>query len=124
MKILTISLLAHLASTALVVNAMAGIDDGITNHGVEGTFTSPIFPPKKTGGSLVSANAAISTSHAHQAGGPTAISGYVGEGTMAPHATAEFAVSGNWSGNVAINGTIHGTNGNVSMIQANYCQSR
>ncbi|KUI61787.1 hypothetical protein VP1G_08942 [Cytospora mali] len=61
MKILTISLFALLASTALVVDAMAGIDDGITNHGVmEGTITSAILPPEKTSGSLVSAKSIFS----------------------------------------------------------------
>lgn len=141
MKIFSVALLAILASTAFVVSAIAGMDDGITKYGGEGTLTAATFPPEKTGESIASENsisagpalvtftvvnkhsAAIGTSHAHQAGGPTAFSGYVGEGTMAPNATASFVVPRNWSGNVAVNDASHEVNGNVSLIEANYFQN-
>lgn len=66
---------------------------------------------------------AISTSHAHQPGGPTAFSGYVGEGTIDSNATASFVVPSNWSGNVAVNDARYDVNGNVSMIEANCFQN-
>ncbi|ROW06803.1 hypothetical protein VMCG_04225 [Cytospora schulzeri] len=118
-KTLTLSFLALLESAALIMNAIAGTEDGITNYGGEGTLTAAIFPPEKTGEGVVSANSitagpalvtftvvnkhseAISTSHAHQAGGPTAVSG----------------------GNVAINDAGYDANGDFAIIEANHGQT-
>ncbi|KAH8127562.1 hypothetical protein ACSS6W_000123 [Trichoderma asperelloides] len=63
---------------------------------------------------------AISTSHAHDPNGPSAVSGNVGPGTMAAGATAAFAVPTGWIGNVAINDAGWAITGDDSLIEANF----
>lgn len=63
---------------------------------------------------------AISTSHAHAATAPMAVSGNVGPGTMANGATAAFAVPTGWIGNVAINDAAYTITGDDSLIEANF----
>jgi hypothetical protein len=63
---------------------------------------------------------AISTSHAHAANGPSAVSGNVGPGTMANGATAAFALPTGWSGNVAINDAGFEITGDDSLIEASF----
>jgi len=66
--------------------------------------------------------APISTYHAHEAGGPTAIGGEAGSGTMAKGATAAFAVPTGWAGNVAVveYGGGRTVAGDESLIEANF----
>lgn len=63
---------------------------------------------------------AISTSHAHDPNGPSAVSGNVGPGTMANGATAAFAVPTGWIGNVAINDAGWAITGDDSLIEGNF----
>ena len=63
---------------------------------------------------------AISTSHAHAANGPSAVSGNVGPGTMAAGATASFAVPTGWAGNVAINDAGWTITGDDSLIEGSF----
>jgi hypothetical protein len=63
---------------------------------------------------------AISTSHAHAADGPSAVSGDVAPGTMANGATAAFALPTGWSGNVAINDAGWEITGDDSLIEASF----
>jgi hypothetical protein len=64
----------------------------------------------------------ISTSHAHNAGGPSAVSGNVSPGTIAAGATAAFAVPTGWAGNVAVvqYGSGRAIVGDESLIEASY----
>jgi hypothetical protein len=63
---------------------------------------------------------AITTSHVHNAGGPSAVSGNVGPGTMANGATAAFAVPTGWAGNVMINDAQWAITGDDSLIEASF----
>jgi hypothetical protein len=63
---------------------------------------------------------AISTSHAHAQGGPMAVSGNVGPGTMAKGETAAFALPTGWAGNVAINDAGSEITGDDSLIEASF----
>jgi hypothetical protein len=63
---------------------------------------------------------AITTSHAHNAGSPSAVSGNVGPGTMAAGATAVFAVPTGWAGNVAINDGRYAITGDDTLIEGSF----
>lgn len=105
----------------------------ISNAGVEGTITSSVPPFHTTptfGGispaptlltvTVVNAlDSAITTSHAHGAGDPTA-SGEVGHGTIAAGATASFVAPKNWSGIVAINDAKYDITANDSLIEGSF----
>jgi hypothetical protein len=62
----------------------------------------------------------ISTSHAQDPGGPSAVSGNIGSGTMAASATAAFAVPTGWIGNIAINDAKWAITGDDSLIEVNF----
>lgn len=62
----------------------------------------------------------ISTSHAHDPGGPSAVSGGTGPGTLAASATAAFAVPTGWIGNIAVNDAKWTITGDDSLIEANF----
>lgn len=63
---------------------------------------------------------AISTSHVHAVGAPSAVSGNVGPGTMAAGETAAFALPTGWSGNVAINDAGWELTGDDTLIEASF----
>lgn len=142
-----LTFLALVADMALAIPANSGkafttIASGIVNSGVEGTMTEMTIAPQKTGdGSEHSIldipigpefmtftvvnkhTASISTTHVVGAGAPTAVSGPVGAGTMAPNASSSFAVPLNWTGNVAVIDAAYNITGDVSLIEANYVQT-
>ncbi|KAH8903774.1 hypothetical protein BR93DRAFT_981111 [Coniochaeta sp. PMI_546] len=64
----------------------------------------------------------VSTYHAHEAGGPTAVKGSAGSGTMAKGATASLALPTGWAGNIAVAeyGGPRGVVGDESLIEANF----
>ncbi|KAB5513188.1 hypothetical protein GE09DRAFT_981250 [Coniochaeta sp. 2T2.1] len=66
--------------------------------------------------------AAVSTYHAHEQGGPTAVWGPAGAGTMAKSATASVAYPTNWAGNMAVveYGGSKGIAGDESLVEANF----
>ncbi|KAJ0103844.1 hypothetical protein J7T55_002176 [Diaporthe amygdali] len=141
-----LTLVASMANTAFAVPAVLGggfpsTTSGVVNSGVEGIIADPTLPPQKTGGmdynpedisrgpdlatfTVINKHTAnISTSHQCGAGAPTAVSGFVGEGTMAPNASSAFAVPWNWTGNVAVIDAAYSLTGDVSLIEANYVQT-
>lgn len=144
--LLFLTFLASVANIALAVPGFLGkgvptTTSGVVNSGVEGTLAKTSLPPQKTGGpyyntedmtagpefatiSVVNKHSAnISTSHAIGAGAPTAVSGAVGEGTMAPDASSSFVVPVNWTGNVAVIDAAYPLTCDVSLIEANYVQT-
>ncbi|OIW26283.1 hypothetical protein CONLIGDRAFT_706427 [Coniochaeta ligniaria NRRL 30616] len=66
--------------------------------------------------------APVSTYHAHEAGGPTAVWGAAGAGTMAKGATASYALPTGWAGNIAVveYGGPRNIVGDESLIEANF----
>ncbi|OJJ42225.1 hypothetical protein ASPZODRAFT_155442 [Penicilliopsis zonata CBS 506.65] len=62
----------------------------------------------------------ITTSHAHAADSPTAVSGDVGPGTMTNGATASVLYPTGWAGNVAINDANYEITGDDSLIEASF----
>lgn len=60
----------------------------------------------------------ISTSHAHDPSGPSAVSGSTGPGTLA--ASAAFAVPTGWIRNIAINDAKWAIIGDDFLIEANF----
>lgn len=142
-----LTFLALVANMALAIPTNHGksfttVASGIVNSGVEGTLTGSTVAPQKTGGgfgysiqdipigpefmtfTVVNKHtASISTTHVVGAGAPTAVSGPVGAGTMAPNASSSFAVPLNWTGNVAVIDAAYSITGDVSLIEANYVQN-
>jgi hypothetical protein len=117
MAALVLSLLA-LASTGLALPAVempavtgtesptsaSGVQHGAlaikTNAPLVPNIASP--PQYLTISVINKYGAALSTAHASNYGGPGAVSGNVGPGTIANGATAAFAVPTGWAGNVAL----------------------
>ncbi|KUI62551.1 hypothetical protein VP1G_09662 [Cytospora mali] len=62
----------------------------------------------------------ITTSHARNAGSPTAVGGAIGPGIMTNGETAAFAVPTGWAGNVAINDAGWSITGDDSLLEASY----
>lgn len=118
--------------------AAATAATSISNTGVEGIVTTTLHPvptPTVTPDTADDADAAvrrltitvvnkhgqaITTSHAHNSGSPTAVSGAVGHGTMAAAATAAFVVPVGWGGNVAVNDASFALTGADSLIEASF----
>ena len=145
--ILFLAFLELVANMSLAIPANPGrgfttIASGIFNSGVEGTLMESTIAPQKTGGgrdynvedipigpefmtfTVVNKHtASISTTHVVGAGAPTAVSGPVGAGTMAPNASSSFVVPVNWTGNVAVIDAAYSLTGDVSLIEANYVQT-
>lgn len=115
--------------------------NGVTNDGIEGIVPQPSRGPNPTG--LAGAPAPsvmdiptappfltitvvnqhtvpITTSHAHNNGGPPAVGGNVGAGTMQPSATDEFILPTGWAGNVAISEATDQIQGDETLIEANF----
>jgi hypothetical protein len=147
LAIIFLTFLAFVANMALEIPANHGksfttVAGGIVNSGVEGTLTELTIAPQKTGGGIYYSiqdipigpefmtftvvnkhTASISTTHVVGAGAPTAVSGPVGAGTIAPNASSSFAVPLNWTGNVAVIDAAYSITGDVSLIEANYVQN-
>ncbi|KAI1073763.1 hypothetical protein F5B20DRAFT_597267 [Whalleya microplaca] len=78
-------------------------------------------PPKYLTITVVNSQSApVSTSHARNAGAPAPVSGNVGAGTIAAHATAVFAVPTGWAGNVAVVPASHPISNDDSLIEASF----
>lgn len=145
--LLFLTFLAWVANMSLATPANPGrgfttIASGIINSGAEGTLSETAIAPQKTGSGMMNNiegiphgpefmtftvvnkhTASISTTHVVGAGAPTAVSGPVGAGTMAPNASSSFAVPVNWTGNVAVIDATYSLTGDVSLIEANYVQT-
>lgn len=113
--------------------AVAMAMTSVSNFGSKGTITSPVLPAHSTpalvgiGPAPISLTitvvnshgAAITTSHAHGAGGPAA-SGEIGHGTIAAGATASFVAPRNWSGIVAVNDARYDVTDNDSLVEGSF----
>ncbi|UKZ78239.1 hypothetical protein TrVFT333_005975 [Trichoderma virens FT-333] len=128
--------LTYISLIALASSVLAAPQPALT--GTEGTIAStvriagPTAAPNIHGLEIAAApqfltitvinshGDAISTSHAHDPNGPSAVSGNVGPGTMANGATAAFAVPTGWIGNVAINDAGWAITGDDSLIEGNF----
>ncbi|KAL2276837.1 hypothetical protein FJTKL_00406 [Diaporthe vaccinii] len=145
--LLFLTFLALVANMTLAIPTNPGkvfttTASGVVNSGVEGTLTELTIAPEKTGSGIdysvediplgpefmtftvVNKHTAnISTTHVVGAGAPTAVSGPVGAGTMAPNASSSFAVPVNWTGNVAVIDAAYSLTGDVSLIEGNYVQT-
>ncbi|PSR78423.1 hypothetical protein BD289DRAFT_493347, partial [Coniella lustricola] len=62
----------------------------------------------------------ITTSHARNAGSPTAVGGALGAGVIANGATASFAVPSGYAGNIAINDGNYELSDDDSLIEVSY----
>lgn len=116
-----------------ITNNHSSTAASVSNAGIEGTISSSIPPFHTTPilGSITPAptsltvaminshDSAITTSHAHGAGDPTA-SGEVGHGTIEAGATASFVAPKNWSGIVAVNDAMYEITTNDSLIEGSF----
>jgi hypothetical protein len=136
------AVLSLLLASPVLANPMpAAPTESIWNYGVEAVYTpttsgaEPTEAPFQIEGGLIANPPAlmtitfinqhtgpVSTAHAHEAGGPTAVWGPAGAGTMAKGATASVAFPTGWAGNIGVveYGGGRAIVGDESLIEANF----